>query len=325
MSSRLAPRLGLLAVLAVLGLGQPARAAELTFVALGTGTTGGVYHPLGAAICDFANRQYYRTGVRCSVEATVGSVYNAEALATGELDLAILQADIERDAYSGVGRWTGRPLLQLRSVFGLYPEVMTIVARKDAGIASVTDLAGKRVDIGSRGSGARATWEMLEQALGWEREQFGEVVELRPAVADQELCSGHLDASLQMVGHPSDRIAETLRSCDLTLVPVTGPAVDALIAAKPHLGAAVVRGAPYGLPGDIASFGGVAILSTAEGTPDQVVEAVALAVIDHLDELKARFPVLADADIRGMVAAAQKAAPLHPGVELALRERGLTP
>ena len=317
-------RLALL-VLAALGLGQPARAADLTFVSLGTGTTGGVYYPLGAAICDFANRQYYRTGVRCSVEATVGSVYNVEALGTGELDLAILQADIERDAHSGVGRWTGRPLLQLRSLFGLYPEVMTIVARKDAGIAAVADLAGKRVDIGSRGSGARATWEMLEQGLGWQRETFGKVFELRPAVADQELCSGHLDASLQMVGHPSARIVETLRACDLTLVPVTGPAVDALIAAKPHLTATVVHGGPYGLAADVASFGGVAILSATAETPDPVVAAVALAVIDHLDELKSRFPVLEGADIKAMVAAAQKAAPLHPGVELALRERGLAP
>ena len=128
-----------------------------------------------------------------------------------------------------------------------------------------------------------------------------------------------------MVGHPSARLADILATCDLTLVPVTGPAVDALIAAKPHLGVAVIRGAPYGLAADVASFGGVAILSTTAAAPDRVVQAVALAVIDHLDELKARFPVLQGLDIRGMVTAAQKAAPLHPGVELALRERGLAP
>ena len=279
---------------------------------------------MGAAICGFANQEVYRTGVRCSVEATVGSVYNVDALQSGELDLAILQADVERAALAGVGKWTGRPVLQLRSVLALYPEVMTIIARKDAGIASVDDLAGKRVDIGSRGSGARATWELLEQSLGWQRSKLDKVAELRPSTADRELCEGKLDASIQMVGHPSDRIAESLKSCDVNLVPVTGPAVDALTAAKPYLGVTAIAAGPYGLAADVPTIGGLAVLAATDRTPDAVVEAITLALIDHLDELRAQFPVLQGADVAQMVAGTRKAAPLHPGAEMALRDRGLT-
>ena len=49
---------------------------------------------------------------------------------------------------------------------------MTIIARGDAGIDNVTDLKGKRVNIGNPGSGTRGTWEVMEAALGWKREDL---------------------------------------------------------------------------------------------------------------------------------------------------------
>ena len=48
----------------------------------------------------------------------------------------------------------------------LYPELVTLVARPDAGLASAQDLKGKRLNIGAPGSGTRATWEVLKEALG---------------------------------------------------------------------------------------------------------------------------------------------------------------
>ena len=297
----------------------------MSFISLGTGATSGVYYPLGRAICEFVNQRAYEHGVGCSVEATVGSVYNADHLGTQELDLAIMQADVEHDAFAGVNRWSGRPLLQLRPFIGLYPELMTIVARRDVGITLAADLAGKRVDIGSRGTGARATWEMLEQSLGLKRTDLAAVMELRPAAADQALCAGTLDASIQMVGHPSARIARNLNACDLMLVDVAEPAVETLLAANPYLRAAAIPAAAYGAAADTASFGGMAILTATDRTPDLVVEAVTLAVIDHFAELRAQFPVLANADLKDMLAAARRAGPLHPGVNLALAARGLGP
>ena len=141
-------------------------------VSLGTGDRRGLYYPVGAAICDFANQEFYRTSVRCSVEATVGSVYNVDALQSGRAR--------SRDPAGGCGagslyrrREMDRPTRSANCdpSLALYPEVMTIIARKDAGIASVDDL-GQARHIGSRGSGARATWELLEQSLGWQRSKL---------------------------------------------------------------------------------------------------------------------------------------------------------
>ena len=45
------------------------------------------------------------------------------------------------------------PLSHLRALCSLYPEAVQIVARKSAKIKAVTDLRGKRVNIGPSGSG----------------------------------------------------------------------------------------------------------------------------------------------------------------------------
>ena len=54
----------------------------------------------------------------------------------------------------------------------LYPEPLTIVARADAGVAGVEDLAGKRVALGEPGSGTRAIADALVAALGWTDRQL---------------------------------------------------------------------------------------------------------------------------------------------------------
>src|SRR5215471_7733515 len=90
-------------------LPPPARAADEIFVSLGTGDLNGVYYPVGKAICEVVNQDLRAHGVRCSPETTPGSVYNIDALRTGELDFAIVQSDLLFAAFNGKGAWLGHP------------------------------------------------------------------------------------------------------------------------------------------------------------------------------------------------------------------------
>jgi uncharacterized protein len=60
------------------------------FASLGTGPTNGVYYPVGGAICAIVNEDLRSSGVRCSSETTPGSVYNVEALRSGELEFGLV-------------------------------------------------------------------------------------------------------------------------------------------------------------------------------------------------------------------------------------------
>jgi TRAP-type uncharacterized transport system substrate-binding protein len=58
------------------------------FASVGTGETNGIYYPLGEVICGIVNQNLNQSGVRCSREMPPGSVYNADALRSSELECA---------------------------------------------------------------------------------------------------------------------------------------------------------------------------------------------------------------------------------------------
>ena len=88
----------LAAALAAAGL--PAGAIDLRLFTLGSGEVGGGYFAAANAICELLNRE--RRGVlRCSPEATPGSIYNLAALRDRQLDFALVQSDWQRYAYEG--------------------------------------------------------------------------------------------------------------------------------------------------------------------------------------------------------------------------------
>src|SRR4051794_9927943 len=77
--------------------------AEQKFVTVGTGGVTGVYYAVGGAICRLMNKNRAESGLRCSVESTGGSVFNANAVKKGGLDFWVAQFDIQFGAPKGGG------------------------------------------------------------------------------------------------------------------------------------------------------------------------------------------------------------------------------
>ena len=123
-------------------LSVPSFAAE--FVTIGTGGVTGTYYPTGGAICRLVNQYKKETKIRCSVESTGGSVYNINTIKNGELDFGIVQSDIVYQASKGEGQFKDTKLPKLRSVMAIYPELLTLVTRKDANIHNLLDIKGKK-------------------------------------------------------------------------------------------------------------------------------------------------------------------------------------
>ena len=274
----------------------------------------GVYYPAGGAICRMVNRSRSQHGMTCAMESTEGSIANIEAMRAGELDMAIVQSDWQFHAYEGDDPFAAAgPYPDLRAVLSLHAEPFTLVARDDSGIRAAADLRGKRVNIGNPGSGQRATTEAVMAANGWTTADFALASELPSDQQAAALAGGRVDAIVFTVGHPSGEIYDAAELTPARLVPITGPAVDRLLADYPYYAKATIPGGLYrGNDGPTPTFGVRATLVTTAAMPDDQVYLVVKSVFENLEELKGHHPALANLDRREMARAALTA-PLHPG------------
>lgn len=299
-------------------------AQEQTFVSIGTGGVTGVYYPTGGAICRMLNRGRSEHGIRCGVESTGGSVFNINAVRTGELEFGVAQSDWQFHALNGTSRFEEQgPFEDLRAVFSVHPEPFTVVARADAGITNFADLQGMRVNVGNPGSGQRGTMEVVMEAMGWTMSDFSLSAELQAAEQSQALCDNNIDAMVYTVGHPSGSIQEATTACDAVIVNVSGDVIDQLIADNPYYRAATVPGGMYrGNDEDTVTFGVGATFVTSADVSEDVVYELVRAVFEDIDQFRSLHPAFANLDPAQM-ATDGLSAPLHAGAERYYREAGL--
>ena len=316
-------------LLAALTLGfvmafSSAAVSDTTFVTIGTGGVTGVYYPTGGAIARLVNKGKKEHGIRASVESTGGSVYNLNAIASGELEMGVAQSDWQYHAYNGTDQFKDKgPNKDLRAVFSVHPEPFTVVARADAGIKNFEDLKGKRVNVGNPGSGQRGTMEVLMEKLGWTMDDFKLASELKPAEQSQALCDNKIDAYVYTVGHPNGSIKEATTSCDAVLVNVTGEVVDALVADNPYYRKATVPGGMYrGTDEDVMTFGVGATFVTSAKVPENVIYVVVKSVFENFEDFKKLHPAFGVLKKEEMVKDGLSA-PLHDGAAKYYKEVGL--
>lgn len=308
---------------AALMLGSTALAQE-TFISIGTGGVTGVYYPAGGAICRLVNRDRAEHGIRCGVESTGGSIFNINAIRSGELEFGVAQSDWQYHAFNGTSQFEETGAFEgLRAVFSLHPEPFTVVARADSGITNFDDLAGKRVNIGNPGSGQRGTMDVVMEAMGWTLDTFAQATELPPAEQSLALCDNNVDAIVYTVGHPSGAIQEATTACDTVLVNVDNDAIRALVEDRPYYRMATIPGGMYrGTSEDVTTFGVGATFVSSADVSEEVGYQVTKAIFENLDQFRALHPALGNLDAAEMVSDGNSA-PLHPGAERYFREAGL--
>lgn len=297
--------------------------AQQKFVTIGTGGVTGVYYAAGGAICRLVNKERAQHGIRCSVESTGGSVFNVNTIKAGELDLGFAQSDVQYNAVEGVGQFKEAGKVDdLRAVFGVHPEPVTVLARKDANVTKFEDFKGKRFNVGNPGSGTRASAEELLQAMGWTLADFSLASELKADEHGPALCDGKIDGFLYAVGHPSANIQDPTTTCGAQLVSMMSPATEKLVADKPYYAKVTIPGGLYANnPNPTETYGVLATVVASAKTPADTIYAVTKAVFDNFDEFKKLHPALAHLEPENMVKDGLSA-PLHEGAARYYKEKG---
>lgn len=312
----------LIGALAGLLIAAPVTAAE-RYVTIGTGGQTGVYYTGGQSICRFLNRAAVEPVIKCNATSSAGSVSNIVALNGGEYDFGFIQSDHQFKAQKGLAPFDKLgPQNNLRALFSLQSEILTVVARKDSNIATIEELKGKRVNIGVPGSGSRDTFDEVIAAEGWTPASFSLAAELKPAEMSAALGDNNLDAITYVVGHPSGAIQEALVTVDAQIIPVTGPAIDKLLSKTPYFTKESIPAGLYpGVDKPVPSIGGKAVLASMSSTDPELVYQLVKSVFDNLERFKRLHPAFKDLKAQDMIKVGLTA-PLHEGAVRYYKEQG---
>ena len=297
--------------------------AQDRFITIGTGGQTGVYYVVGQSVCRMVNRGSDEHNIRCNAPSTGGSVANVNGMKSGELDMGVVQSDVQYRAYHGEdnfaddGAWE-----EMRAVFTMHGEPLTVVARADSGIEHISDFPGKRVNIGNPGSGQRNTMNVVMDAMGWDTGVFSLASQLDAAEQAAALSDNNIDAMVYVVGHPNGSIQEATTTIDARLVPVTGPEIDEIIEANPFYTRSVIPGGLYrGNDEDVETFGVAATFVSSTAVDEDVVYETVKAVFENFDRFKRLHPAFENLEEEQMISDGLTA-PLHDGAARYYRERG---
>lgn len=302
----------------------PGCGSEYRFVTIGTGGMTGLYYPTGGRIAEMVNAKQAEYGIRCTVESTGGSVFNVNAIMGGDMEFGIAQSDRQFQAVKGLAEWKDRgPQEDLRAVFSIHPESVTLVVAVDAGINKLEDLKGKRVNIGNPGSGQRQNAIDALEAAGIDFGKDLQAEHVKASDAPGLLQDNRIDAFFYTVGHPSGAIKEATAGVRKVLIV---PLVDTekLLAKHPYYASAVIPIRHYPSAKneeDVPTFGVKATLVTSAKVPEDVVYAVTKEVFENLEEFRKVHPAYEGLTRESMLEGLS--APIHPGAMRYFREVGL--
>lgn len=299
--------------------------AKTTLVTIGTGELMGRYYPTGGEIAELVNKKQKIYGFRCNIKSTLGSVYNVNAIMADDIEFGIVQSDRQYEAFNGLAEWEDKgPQKDLRAVFSLYTESVTLVANAASGIKNIRDLKGKSVNIGKTGSGGRqnAIDALNAAEIDWRTDI---VVKGGKAIDGPSLLlSGDIDAFFHTVGHPSTIIEfATVGVRKVRFIPIDNIEkllskypyyVKSFIPIKLYLGAVNKE--------DVETFGVKATFVTSAKIPDGIVYAITKEVFENLESFKKLHPTYNNLTKDSMLKNGLTA-PIHPGALKYYKEVGL--
>jgi TRAP transporter TAXI family solute receptor len=288
---------------------------ERPFLSIGTAGTGGVYYPLGGAI---ASRLSLADPSRSyTAEVSGGSVENVNRIAAGQMDLGIVMAVTAYEAERGTGDYD-RPVPGLRAVAPLYPNLTHILVADDSPIASVADFRGRRVSVGTAGSGTEQMSRHVLAAYGLAYE------DIRPrylsfAESAAALGDGAIDAAIFSVGYPASAVLEAATTTGIRLLEMEPDVLERMLSEHPYYSRAEIPGGLYpGVDAPVVTVGVMNWIVGMETLPDDVVTTLLNVFRDDRVALEQIHEMARQIDLSLLE---NPPIPLHPAAAAWLAER----
>lgn len=309
----------LLLLVMVIAMSCSVANAAPKYISIGTGGVTGVYYPLGGAIANLITQNV--PGYDCTAESTGGSVENTMLIYKNKIDIAFVDASTAYNAPRKIGPFAKENVKNLRGLVSVYPEAVQVVTLDD-NIKTIADLKGKRVAVGSPGSGTEV---MAKDLLALHGLTYDDITEdfLGFGDASSGLKDKTLDASFIWAGVPTSGIMELGTQHKVRLLNFSEDMIQQLKTSHPFCVPQKITTEQYSsLIEDITTIAVPATLQCRADLSDEFVYSFLTVLFDNL-------PQIAGAHARGGDLKLETALygmdldNLHPGAKKFYEEKGL--
>ena len=284
---------------------------------MGTGSATGNYYNFGNAMCTVINQV---TGANLTVNATGGSTENARLLGAGENEFALIQSDVFSYAHQGIELFDGKPVTNFQAVTSCYPEMVQIIVRKDSGIESVADMAGKKIAVGAVGSGyevaARKILAVYDMSYDDINEEFCDQATAKNGVQD-----GTFDAMFMCSGYPNGNVTELSLTGKIEVLTIDQEHLDMLVEKYPFYSVFTTETDEYNLGHEITSVAVMSMLVCLDSFTEDEIYELTKTIYENLADIQ-------EINAKGKYMSLESAlsgipSDLHPGAARYYTEMGI--
>ena len=311
-------------ICAFLIVGLSPFSANALDILIGTGETGTFSHFTGRTICRMIN--IHSNDISCTTVPGPDDVHNLTNLQEGSLDIGIIDSRMLHDAINKTGYFEFLDISydNLRVLVPLYDVPVTLIVQSDAGINSLEELKGKRINAGAPRSPQHLAFDTIMKAKNWSERDFRLFEEL-PASQSQDtmaLCYGSIQAMLHIGVHPDSSLQQLLRRCKAGLIDMNDIDIEKLVIEHPAFSKINIAADTYtSHPKGVTTFGTRAMLVASADLDEQTVYKIIDAIYSNQKHLKRAHPALSSFTLD----AARKndiGIQLHPGAAKYFSEHG---
>ena len=294
-------------------------------IRLGTSEYGGTFFSQGSAFAELFNHGRAQPD-RCVVQTSDASIHNANLLDQGELEFGFMASNWIGRAKDAMPPFTRK--IALRMVAPANAGPMFFVKLANSPIQTIADFTGKRIVIGTKGSGMEQHVQTIFGVLGISFNSFTPV-HMGFDEGANALVVGEVDAQFQPP-IPNRVMTDLSQRADVRVVPYAPGQLDKVLSeVRFYRKVTMARGVFRGVVEDIVQPAVVNVLVSHERVGEDVVHDMAKAIVSNLDKLPEMNPLFKGLKelfepLRTQGAAAFEfgGVPLHPGATRAYREVG---
>lgn len=322
MAKKFLVRAGIISLLAAMVFILPSEeaAAAKKYLSLGTGNPSGTFYFIGAGFANIFNR--YVPEIRVIAESTAASEENFHYLIRKKMDMGLISIHVIEPALAKKMDISGVRLIALGHTSDRH-----WIVRKESPVKSISDFKGKRVAVGSPGSGTLVSSKVELGAAGKLTLEDIKPAYLSFSESVTAIKDGTVDVGVISAGYPVASLLDLARQVPLRLIPYSEQELKSLMDSHPYFVKVVIPAGTYqGVDTNTLTRGIVTALFCRQELSEDIVYKMMKALYDHPKDRDAIHPQARQWNLENMYRGAEytnQYIPFHPGAIKYLKEKGI--